>query len=87
MSPNSRIYHDRWRVERTVKDEPADVSSTFDASRKMMDEMAQAIISRPAVRQDMEKFITHEMAEVVFGSNQFDRIQSVFTNGFLRLYS
>ena len=74
MSQNYRIYDDRWRVDRTVKDEPLDLSSTFDASHNMMDEIAQAIISRPAVQQDMERLMTNEMAEVVFGSNQFERL-------------
>ena len=74
MSPNYRTFDDRWRVDRTVKDEPVDVSLTFDASRNMMDEIAQVIISRPTVRQDTEKLITNEMAEVVFGSNQLERL-------------
>ena len=74
MSPNYRIYDDRWRVDRAIKDESVDVSSTFDASRNMMEEIAQVINSRPAGRQDMEKLTTNEMAEVVFGSNQFERL-------------
>ena len=74
MSSNYRIYDDRWRVDPTVKDEPLDVSSTFDVTRNMMDEIAQAILFRPTIRQNMEKLITNEMAEVVFGSNQFERL-------------
>lgn len=40
----------------------------------MMDEIARAINSYPTGRHDMEKFITDEVAEVVFGSNQFERL-------------
>ena len=77
-TPNYRIYDDHWRVDRAFKDEPVDVSSALDVSRNMMDEIAQAINSRPTGRQDMEKLITNEMAEVVFGSNQFERLSVEF---------
>ena len=50
MSPDYRIYDDRWRVDTSVKDEPADVSSSFDLTRNVMDEIAQAINMRPTGR-------------------------------------
>lgn len=74
MSPNYRIYDDRWRVDKTIKDEPLDVSSNFDVSRSLMDEIAQAIDLRPTGRQDMEDLIAKDMANVVFGSNQIERL-------------
>ena len=72
MSQNYRIYDDRWCIDRRVKDELVDVSLTFDVNRNMMDEIAQAIDSVPAGRQEMERVITSEMADVVFGSNQIE---------------
>ena len=74
MSPDYRIYDDRWRVDASVRDEPVDVSSSFDLTRNVMDEIAQAINMRPTGRQDMDKLITAEMAQVVFGSNQIERL-------------
>lgn len=74
MSPDYRIYDDRWRVDASVRDEPADVSSSFDLTRNVMDEIAQAINMRPTGRQDMDKLITAEMAQAVFGSNQIERL-------------
>ena len=38
MSPDYRIYDDRWRVDASVRDEPADVSSSFGLTRNVMDE-------------------------------------------------
>ena len=74
MSPNYRIYDDRWRLDPTVKDEPVDVSVSFDASRNMMDEIAKVVFLRPEGPNDIEKLITSEMVEVVFGSNQIERL-------------
>ena len=74
MSPDYRIYDDRWRVDASVRDEPADVSSSFDLTRNVMDEIPQAINMRPTGRQDMDKLITAEMAQAVFGSNQIERL-------------
>ena len=39
-----------------------------------MDEISRVINSRPASRLDMEKLVIIGMAEVVFGSNQFERL-------------
>ena len=74
MSPNYRIYDDRWRTDPTVKDQSVDLSSEFNVSRDMMAEIAHIIESRPVGSQDMENLITNEMAEVVYGSNQFERL-------------
>lgn len=74
MSQNYRIYDDQWRVDRTVKDEAVDVSTAFSASQNMMNEIAQAINSRAIGRQDIERLITMEMAEVVYGSNNIERL-------------
>ena len=74
MSPDYRIYDDRWRVKPSVKDEPVDVSPSFDVIHNLMEEIAQAINARPAGPQDLERLITNEMAEVVFGSNQIERL-------------
>ena len=74
MSADYRIYDDRWRADRRVKDQSADMSSEFNVSSDLMAEIAHVIESRPAGRQDMENLITKEMAEVVYGSNQFERL-------------
>ena len=73
MSPNYRIYDDRWRTDWKVKDESVDVSSAFEFSRDMMDEIAQIVNSFAAGPQSMERLITDEMAQVVYGSNQIER--------------
>ena len=74
MSPNHRIYDDRWRTDRKVLDEPADLSSTFHVQKDMMDEIARIVNSFGAGPQNMEKLITKEMAEVVYGSNHIERL-------------
>lgn len=74
MSPNYRIYDDRWRIDRTVKDEPADLSATFDLSKDLMDEIARMVNSFADGPRNIEKLITDEMAEVVYGSNHIERL-------------
>lgn len=74
MSPDYRIYDDRWRVDPKVKDQSADVSSTFNASMSVMNEIAQIVNSIAAGPQNLEKLITTEMAEVVYGSNNIERL-------------
>ena len=51
MSQDYRICDDRWRVDRSIKDEPADISSSFDVSRNLMDEISQR--GRLGVRKEM----------------------------------
>lgn len=74
MSSNHHIYDDRWRVDPNVKDKPVGVSSPLDVSGAIMEEVAHAINSSAVGRRDMERLITIEMAEVVFGSNHFERL-------------
>lgn len=69
MSENYRVYDDRWRSDRSVTDEPADVSESFDASQSIMSELSEMLKSRQASQDDTEAVMLQEMAKSVFGSN------------------
>ena len=74
MSQDYRIYDDRWRLDKAVKDEPVDVSAEFEASQGIMTEIAGMLNSQQILPKNMEKIITEEMAKVVFGSNKIERL-------------
>ncbi|KAL8657911.1 MAG: hypothetical protein Q9202_007646 [Teloschistes flavicans] len=74
MSGDYRYYDDRWRIDPSVKDESLDLSSEFGSSEAIMHEITQVLTVQPTTRQDLERHLTNEMAEVVFGSNQFNRL-------------
>ncbi|KAG8530596.1 uncharacterized protein KY384_005099 [Bacidia gigantensis] len=74
MSENYRMYDDRWRVDPTVTDQPYDVSTDFNVAHNIMDEIATIINARPTLGQQMEHHTAYEMAQVVFGSNQIERL-------------
>ena len=73
MSEEYRIYDDRWRSDRSVTDEPADVSKSFDATQSIMSEISELFKSRQASQVDMEAVMLQEMANSVFGSNNLAR--------------
>lgn len=73
MSEDYRIYDDSWRSDRSVIDEPADVSESFDATQSIMSEISEMLRSRQASQDDMEAAILQEMAIAVFGSNNLAR--------------
>ena len=74
MSEDYRVYDDHWQTDPRMQDELTDVSTAFNVSQNMMNEIATMLEARPTSRVDMERLITNEMAEVVFGSNQFKRL-------------
>jgi hypothetical protein len=73
MSEDYRIYDDRWRSDRTVTDEPAGMSGSFDATESIMSEISEMVKARQASQDDMEAVMLQEMAKSVFGSNNLAR--------------
>lgn len=74
MSQDYRFYDDRWQSDRSVEDEPLDMSAEFEASQEIMAEIAAMISSQGILPNDIEKLISVEMTKVALGSNKIERL-------------
>jgi hypothetical protein len=70
MSNEYRFYDDQWRIDRSVKDEPLDVSVRFRATEGIMKEIADMLEEGPESASVLEDVMLNEMAAAVFASNE-----------------
>jgi hypothetical protein len=73
MSQDYRVYPDRWRVDSSVEDKPADVSDLFQYTEEIMNEISEFIKNRELDPEDLEIAVIEEMAMSIFGSNNIER--------------
>jgi hypothetical protein len=73
MSQDYRVYPDRWRVDESVEDKPADVSDLFKFTEEIMNEISEFIQNRELEPEHLEVAIIEEMAISIFGSNNIER--------------
>ena len=69
MSREYRFYDDRWRIDKSVPDQPHDVSDRFNAARAIMDDIAK-LLAGPISQGVLETVVLEEMATAVFTSNR-----------------
>jgi hypothetical protein len=74
MSQDYRVYPDNWRLNLSVKDEPADVSTSFQITQQVISEISDLLKSHAVSPEQMEIVMLEEMAKAVFGSNNLSRL-------------